>query len=83
MDPKDQAQEVLKRSGLTPGDRFRHYRGGLYEVVVCAIHEDTLEPLIVYRSLEKGTIWVRTLANWQESVAVDGQTVARFTRLSG
>lgn len=84
-DPKDEAQKVLaatvKEGGLHPGARFRHYKGGVYEVVCVSVDEDTLEPLVTYRSLTKGTLWTRTLRNWSE-VWMDGDMrIRRFSPL--
>ena len=31
--------------------RYRHYKGGEYEVIGVARHSETLEPLVVYRPL--------------------------------
>lgn len=88
-DEKEEAQRRIETSGLTPGDRYRHYKGGEYEVVVCAIKEDTLEPLVIYRSLEHGTpayrtgrIWARTFDNWNEDVEVGGKRMKRFTAVA-
>ena len=38
---------------------YRHYKGGLYEVIDTARHSETLEPMTVYRALygEQG-LWV-------------------------
>lgn len=82
MDKKDLAQAALGVSAPAPGDRFRHYKGGEYEVVACAVKEDTLELLVIYKSLAKGTLWARTLYNWSEDVEVGGQRVGRFTRIA-
>lgn len=81
MDVKDRAQEELRVASLQPGDRYRHYKGGEYEVVSCVIKEDTLEPLVIYKSLAKGTLWARTLADWNAEVTVGGRRVKRFERL--
>lgn len=63
---------------LTPG-RYRHYKGGEYEVLGVARHSETEEPLVVYRPLYgEGGLWVRPEAMFVESVVVDGRTVARF-----
>ena len=61
-------REFLARRELAPGSRWRHYKGGLYEVVSVSIREDTLEPLVTYRSLERGFVWTRTLHKWSETV---------------
>lgn len=79
-DAKDAAQEELAGAGIFPGDRYRHYKGGEYEIVAGAIQEDTLAPVVVYRSIQHGTVWVRTLNNWNEEVEVNGTRVKRFQK---
>lgn len=63
---------------VTPG-RYRHYKGGEYEVLGCARHSETEEEFVVYRALygERG-LWVRPKAMFLESVLVDGRPVPRF-----
>lgn len=63
------------------GDRYRHYKGGEYEIVATGFLEDTEAPCVIYRSLEKDIIWVRTAKNFLEPVEHDGETVPRFARL--
>lgn len=76
---KDEAQANLKKLSLEAGEKFTHYkRGGTYEIVTLAVKEDTLEPLVVYKSLERGTIWVRTYQNFTEEVNLNGKEVKRF-----
>ncbi len=81
MDEKDQAQEQLKKETLIPGDRYRHYKGGEYKVVVCAIDEDTLETMVVYENIKKNTFWIRTLENWNEKIEFEGNQVNRFEKV--
>ena len=38
--------------------RYRHYKGGIYEVVCEALLESDHTPVIVYRD-EAGAVWVR------------------------
>ena len=61
-----------------PG-RYRHYKGGEYEVLGVATHSETEESLVVYRPLygERG-LWVRPLAMFVETVECDGEVVPRF-----
>ena len=64
-----------------PG-RYRHFKGGEYEVVGVARHSETDERLIVYRPLYgDGGLWVRPAGMFLETVAHDGQLVPRFTRI--
>ena len=64
---------------IKPG-RYRHYKGGEYEVLGLATHSETEEPMVVYRPLygERG-LWVRPAAMWNETVERDGKTFRRFT----
>lgn len=61
------------------GARYRHYKGGLYQIVATGFLEDSETPAVVYRSLEKDIVWVRTAKNFLEEVEHNGETVARFT----
>jgi hypothetical protein len=59
--------------------RYRHYKGGEYEVVGIARHSETLEPLVVYRPLYNDSgWWVRPHAMFFGSVVVDGAPQPRF-----
>lgn len=59
---------------------YRHYKGGLYEVLRAARHSETEEELVVYASAS-GDWWVRPRAMFFESVTVDGVSVPRFVRI--
>ena len=62
-----------------PG-KYRHFKGGEYEVLGVARHSETDEPLVVYRPLYDDTgLWVRPAAMFLENVAVDGETRPRFS----
>ncbi|NNU42397.1 DUF1653 domain-containing protein [Ramlibacter montanisoli] len=66
----------------TPPGRYRHYKGGEYEVLGAARHSGTLEPLVVYRPLYNDSgWWVRPHAMFFGSVEVDGAMQLRFTRV--
>ncbi len=66
----------------TPAGRYRHYKGGAYEVVGCARHSETLEPLVVYRPLYNASgLWVRPHAMFFEEVVIDGVRQPRFARV--
>ena len=66
---------------IRPG-RYRHFKGGEYEVLGVASHSETLEPMVVYRALygERG-LWVRPAAMWNEWVERDGYAGPRFIPL--
>lgn len=78
MDAGDIAQQRINETGPKPGAKFRHYKGGEYEVIANALEEATLQHLVVYRS-PKGTVWTRTIDDWNATVEIDGKTMRRFT----
>ena len=68
----------------TPLGRYRHYKGGEYEVIGVARHSETHEPLVAYRPLYNGSgRWARTHAMFFEAVLVDGARRPRFERIAG
>jgi hypothetical protein len=63
---------------LAPG-RYRHYKGGAYEVLGVARHSETLAPMVVYRPLYGAAgLWVRPYDMFVGQVVVDGLTRPRF-----
>jgi hypothetical protein len=66
----------------TPPGRYRHYKGGLYQVLGSVRHSETLEPLTLYQALygEQG-LWVRPAAMFAETVHVNGVAQPRFELL--
>ena len=64
---------------LKPG-KYRHFKGGEYELLGVARHSETLEEMVVYRALySSGGLWVRPAAMWQEVVKRENYTGPRFT----
>lgn len=45
---------------------YQHWKGNLYQIVGIAKDAETLEDIVVYRSLDNNQIWVRSLANFTE-----------------
>ncbi|MDQ7956438.1 MAG: DUF1653 domain-containing protein [Pseudomonadota bacterium] len=65
-----------------PTGRYRHYKGGEYEVMGTVRHSETLEPLVLYRALYGARgLWVRPAAMFQEEVVIGGHRQPRFQRL--
>jgi|APAra7269097559_1048567.scaffolds.fasta_scaffold12607_1 hypothetical protein len=60
--------------------RFRHYKGGVYEVVCEATLEADHTAVVVYRG-QDGKTWVRPRDAFHGSVEVDGERLPRFTPL--
>ena len=60
--------------------RYRHYKGGEYEVVGVVRHSESLEPLVLYRPLYGNSgSWVRPFAMFLEPVAHQGKSQPRFS----
>lgn len=59
---------------------YRHYKGGLYELVCEAVLEADHTPVMVYRGVD-GAVWVRPKDAFFETVMVDGVPVPRFAPL--
>ena len=69
----------MKLQPITPG-RYRHFKGGEYQVVALARHSETMEELVVYQALYgEGGLWVRPASMWNETVDRDGYHGPRFT----
>ena len=68
---------------IRPG-RYRHFKGGEYEVLGVARHSETGEPMVVNRALygQRG-LWVRPAAMWSERVERDGYAGPRFIYVGG
>lgn len=66
---------------VTPPGLYKHYKGGLYEVVGTVRHSESLEPMTLYRALYgKQGLWVRPAAMFNEAVVVDGMRQPRFAK---
>ena len=67
----------------TPLGRYRHYKGGEYEVLGVVRHSETLEPMVLYRALRsEQSLWVRPHAMFFESIEADGVRQPRFAAVT-
>jgi hypothetical protein len=62
-----------------PGERWKHYKGGVYEIVTLANHSETKEPLVIYKSIPFGSVYARPLSMWHEPCRLNDQETNRFT----
>ncbi len=65
--------------------KYKHFKGGEYEVIGVGRHSETLEEMVVYRALYespefgKNAIWVRPIAMFlDEKTDASGKKVPRF-----
>lgn len=65
-----------------PLGRYRHYKGGEYEVIGVVRHSETEEPLVLYRPLYNDSgWWVRPFAMFVEQIEIDGHLQPRFAAI--
>ena len=66
---------------LKPG-KYRHFKGGEYELIGVARHSETMEVMVVYRALYgDGGLWVRPASMWTELVDREDYHGPRFVRI--
>ncbi len=65
-----------------PSGRYRHFKGGVYEVLLTARHSETDEELVVYRPEGARQWWARPLSMFTEMVRHEGRQVQRFEPLT-
>lgn len=71
---------MLKGKNMIKMGKYRHFKGGEYEVIGIAKNSETLEETVVYKALyDNGGLWVRPLSMWEEEVTREGKTFKRFT----
>ena len=60
--------------------KYRHFKGGEYEVLGVATHSETLETLVVYKPLYGDmNTWVRPIEMFFDKKEHEGKQLARFT----
>jgi hypothetical protein len=78
---KEEAQAALVKLPVKVGEWYTHYKGGDYEVIALALKEDTLEPLVIYRSPQhNNTVWARVYTDWDADVEFEGKKIKRFVK---
>ena len=77
IEPEDKVPVEDKDTEIVVGAKYRHFKGNEYEVIAVARHSETMEELVVYKSLKDGEVWARPKAMF---VGKSGE-VRRFTKL--
>ena len=65
-EPKEEPVEEVRE--VHEGQHYRHYKGGRYTVLGVATHSETLEDMVVYRSKDDNSVWVRPKAMFMDKV---------------
>jgi len=58
--------------------KYKHFKGGEYEVLGVAKHSETEEEFVAYKSLQDGELWVRPVKMFLEEVEFSGKKIPRF-----
>ncbi len=64
------------------GEQYKHFKGGLYELICEATDSETQSDLVVYKSLNDGRVWVRPKKMFFEKVKIGEKTIPRFKKLN-
>jgi hypothetical protein len=62
--------------------KYRHYKGGIYEIVCEALLESDPDVIMMIYKSEEGLIWARPREVFFETVQHEGQTVPRFAPIN-
>ena len=56
----------MERKTPEAGEKYRHFKGGIYEILHCAISTETREEMVVYVAVNrtKGKVFVSRLVNF-------------------
>lgn len=60
--------------------KFKHFKGGIYELICYAIHSETDEKLVIYKN-EHGQIFARSHDMFFEIIEYEGKKVPRFEEI--
>ena len=58
-EPEEAVIEEEKDTELVIGAKYRHFKGNEYELLAVARHTETMEELVIYKSLKDGEVWAR------------------------
>ncbi|HJV45556.1 MAG TPA: DUF1653 domain-containing protein [Bacillota bacterium] len=62
------------------GDVYESFKGNLYLIIGRAIHTDTREEMVIYKS-DGEVMFVRPLSNFIDSVQVEDKILPRFKKV--
>lgn len=71
---EDRGEKVMDDE-FKAGKLWKHYKGGLYQIVGVGTYESNMEPVVIYQSMKNNRWWVRTRTNFTENI--DG--ILRFS----
>ncbi len=85
---REKIQEEQLLDYVPKGAIFEHYKGKKYKIIGIARHSETLKLCVIYEALYdslefgSGSIWVRPLEMFVETVEIEGRQMPRFRLIS-
>ena len=61
--------------------KYKHYKGGIYELLYIAEHSETGDKLVIYKNNEN-KIYARPYDLFFETLKINGQEIERFKKIS-
>ena len=61
-EPEVQKIPDTTETEIVIGGKYRHFKGGEYELLSVARHSENNEELVIYKSLKDGQVWARPKA---------------------
>lgn len=87
----DQVVNIMKKElnarpinmDIKPGDRYRHFKGDLYEIITTALYTENYCPLVVYKDINTGIDYARPyeLFCGKKELKTENRIVNRFELL--
>jgi hypothetical protein len=75
-----ETQASLLKIEPLAGSLWKHYKGGIYKVLMKAVESDEPNNVrVIYQSETLGYIWDHTLEAWNEEIDMGGFKMKRFT----
>lgn len=68
IQPEPNPVRAEKPVKIKIGQKYKHYKGGIYTVITIATHSETLEELVIYQSDEDGSVWARPKSMFTDTV---------------
>lgn len=62
-----------------PNQIYKHYKGGTYQIISLATHTETGEIMVIYKSINFGSVYARPIDTWFSKTDSDEM---RFTQIS-
>jgi hypothetical protein len=82
--PRGDAVPPLPNNAPQAGERYRHYKGDVYKVVLLAEHSNDEEWMVVYEADYENPdapYFTLPLREWLKIIEKDGQSLPRFLKI--